>query len=430
MRLDMAKLDVYLRSIERFGATGALLSSGQPVTLKFPQGDRNATQVTPHDQLVALVREVAPPAALDQVDQNRPAKFDVDSGGTRYTLTITPRPGMWQVLVEGAGAAAATAAAPVARQPRAATAPTAADAGDMASERGQYSDAPAAPTTSGSVLLDQWTAAARSARGTDVYLATGAPPVVRVGAELQPLGDRGSLDAETISRELGIVAPAEARGAWSERGIATFTYGDGIGRVRATLTRDHRGPGAALRLLVGEPPALDRLGVGREVSAWLDARGLLLVAGTSGSGKTTTLAALVRALGDKRKRVVTFEDPIEIVHVTSPWVSQRALGEHVENLAEGIGAAMREAVDAIVLGAIPTSEDAAAVVDAVRAGHLVLAVVNAVDARGATDRLLDLLPAERRDYARAVLQHGHLGTIAPVLKGNARAFEVVPGRSG
>jgi hypothetical protein len=303
----MAKIDVYLRSIERFGAAGAVLTSGQAVTLKFPQGDRNATQITPHDQLVALAREVAPPAALAQIDGNRPAKFEIESNGFHYALTVTPRPGMWQVLIEGGAAPAAPAATPptgpVARQPRAATAPTTADAGEMAIERGQYGEAaPATRTTSGSALLDQWTNAARSARATDVYLATGAPPVARVNGELQALGDRGSLEAETISRELGVVAPAEARAAWSERGFATFTYGDGVGRVRATLTRDHRGPGATLRLLVGEPPAIERLGLSREVGGWLDTRGLVLVAGPTGSGKTTTLAALVRSLGDKRER--------------------------------------------------------------------------------------------------------------------------------
>lgn len=431
----MAKIDVYLRSIERFGAAGAVLTSGQAVTLKFPQGDRNATQVTPHDQLVALTREVAPPAALTQIDGNRPAKFDVESAGVHYTLTVTPRPGAWQVLIEGAAAPAAAAASttgPVPRQPRAATAPTVTDAGELAIERGQYDEAPApaARTTSGSALLDQWTNAARSARATDVYLATGTPPVARIGGELQPLGDRGSLDAETISRELGVVAPAEARAAWSERGLATFTYGDGVGRVRATLTRDHRGPGASLRLLVGEPPALDRLGLVRDVAPWLDGRGLVLVAGPSGCGKTTTLAALVRALADKRKRVVCIEDSIEIMHVTSPWVSQRAVGEHVPSVAAGVRTAMQEGADAIVVGTVSSPEAAAAVVEALAAGHLVLATIAASAVRGASDQLVDLVPGDRRELARAALERGLLGTIAPVVKAGARSFEVVSGRSG
>ena len=188
-------------------------------------------------------------------------------------------------------------------------------------------------TTSGSPLLDQLTAAARAAYASDIYLSAGSPAFQRVGGELAATADRGVLDAETVSRELGIVAPAEARGAWTERGSATFTYGDGMGRVRVTLSRDHRGPGATLRLLVGEPPAYDRLGVPREVGAWLDQRGLVLVAGAAGSGKTTTLAALVKALGERGRRVIAIEDPIELV-AREP-VDQPARGRRARRHARG-----------------------------------------------------------------------------------------------
>ncbi|HEY0994147.1 MAG TPA: hypothetical protein VGD80_44125, partial [Kofleriaceae bacterium] len=84
----MAKLDVYLRSIKQLGAQGALLTSGQAVTLRFPTGDRHATQITSHDQLVALIREVAPPGALDQIDKNRPAKFEIEASGARWSVAV------------------------------------------------------------------------------------------------------------------------------------------------------------------------------------------------------------------------------------------------------------------------------------------------------------------------------------------------------
>jgi twitching motility protein PilT len=438
----MARIEVYFRSIEKFGASGAILTSGQAVTMRFPQGDRHATQVTPHDQLVGMVREVAPPHVLAQIDSGRPAKFDVESQGVRYSLSIQPKPNAWQVMIEAStagqtqpsaaplpAAATQTGAVPRAATQRAQTQPS--EFAEMTIERGQYAE-PAGPrSTSGSVFLDQLTAAARTARATDVYLATGAGPAARVGSDMQPLGEARPLDAETISREIGVVAPADARASWTEKGLGVFTYGDGIGRVRATLTRDHRGPGASLRLLVGEPPAVERLGIGREAAVWLDERGgLILVAGPSGSGKTTTLAALVRGLGEKRRRVVTFEDPIEIIHVTSPWISQRAIGEHVPSISAGVASAMREAVDAIVLGAITTAEAANAAVDAVAAGHLVLATISASSARHAADQLVDLLPYDRRDLARGALEHSLLGTIAPVVKGGGRSFEVVAGRGG
>ena len=420
------KLDVYLRSIERFGAAGAILNSGQAVTLRFPTGDRNATQVTPHDQLVILVREVAPPAALDQIDRQRPVRFEVDSEGRRYAISVSPKPGAWSVAIEPASAPAPVApppqAASAARMAPARSAP-AGDALEMAIERGQYDagSAPVAVTSSGSGFLDQLTTTARGARASDIYLNAGVPPMVRAGGELSASG--AALDGDQLSREVGIVASPEARAAWQDHRIATFAYGDGAGRVRVTLTRDHRGPGAALRLLHGEAPPLDRLGLG-EVAGWLDARGLIVVAGPSGAGKTTTLASLVRGLGERRKSVVMLEDPIELLH-TGPTISQRAIGEHVRTFTEGVASAMREGADAIVVGAVTSVDAAIAVVEAVTGGHLVLTTLVAPTAATALERLLDRLPAEQRDHAHRLLAASLVGTIAPIVgRGGARTFEV------
>lgn len=429
----MSKLDAYLRSIEKFGAAGAVLSSGQPVTLRFPTGDRHATQVTPHDQLVMLVREVAPPVAHAQLDAQdaRPMRFEVTSEGTRYAITVTARPGAWTVAVEPTlGGAPAPGPAPAPTPVRARTAPVGdAGGGDMLIERGQYdAGAPSAvTTTSGSAFLDALTTQARGVRATDIFLSTGSPPILRTGGELTAGGDR-SLDAEQLSRELGAVAPAEARGAWAERGSATFAYGDGAGRVRVTLTRDQRGPGAALRLLHGEGPPLERLGLGA-VADWLADRGLIVIAGPTGAGKTTTLAAMVRALGERRRIVVAIEDPIEIVQV-APSISQRAVGDHVPTFTAGVAAAMREGADAIVIGAVTTADAAAAVIDAVAGGHLVLTTLVAPSARVAVEHMLDRLPAEQRELARALCMDELLGTVTPIVARNGtRTFEVT-GRPG
>ena len=383
---------------------------------------------------MVLVREVAPPQVIDQIDRGRPASFELDAAGGRWSIQVAPRAGAWHVVIDPLDAPVAAPAAPPVPAAPPAGAVTRPPAGaaivqppaetDMAIERGQYAEVTAATARAG--VLDQWTSAARSARATDVLLATGAPPVMRVGGELQPLGDRGPLDADTISRELGVVAPPAARATWNEGGVTTFTYGDGVGRVRATLTRDHRGPGATLRLLVGEPPAIERLAMPREVGAWLEQRGLVVVAGSSGSGKTTTLAALVRALADKNKRVITIEDPIEIVQA-SPWVSQRAIGEHVPSVAAGVASALREGADAIVIGNLAGAEAAVATLDALAGGQLVLATMT-TDPRYVLDELVEL--AGQRERARALLGRTLVGTISPVVKGGSRSFEVLTGRSG
>lgn len=412
----MAKIDVYLRSIEKYGAAGAVLTSGQAITLKFPAGDRNATQVVGHEALVQMVREIAPAQALDLIDAGRPARFDYESQGFAYTCTVSPRPGMWQLTIDGAGAAA-PAPQPRRAQTPAPVAPGAND-GELAIERGQYAeDSAAATTTSGSAALDAITHAARGQRASDVYLAANGTALVRANGELRQL-DRG-LDADAISRELGIVAPAETRAAWT----GSFTYGDGMGRVRVTLSRDHHGPAAALRLLVGEPPALDRLGVPKEVAPWLDQRGLIVIAGGAGSGKTTLLAAIVKALGERARRVIAIEDPIELVHA-GPWISQRAVGEHVASVAAGVASAMREGADAIVVGSVTEPADVAAVIDAVAAGHLVVAALG-VAAGHAASHLVALAPADHRDRAKSVVERGFLGAVAGVVQGQNRRFEVV-----
>jgi twitching motility protein PilT len=294
---------------------------------------------------------------------------------------------------------------------------------EMAIERGQYgAQTQVIPTTSGSMLLDHLTLGARGAHASDIYLSAGSPAFQRIGNELAATADRIPIDADTLSRELGLVAPQDARTAWAERGLATFAYGDGNGRVRVTLTRDHRGPGATLRLLPAEAPALAGLGLGAAAD-WLQARGLIAIGGPSGAGKTTTLAAFVRALGELRRRVVTIELPIEIVHV-SPWISQRAVGEHVATVGDGVAAAMREGADAIVVGAVTSAGDAAAVVEAVAGGHLVLTTLVAPRADVAVDRMLDRLPADQRALARSLCADALLGTIGPVVTRSGRSFEV------
>jgi len=416
----MAKLDVYLRSIRQLGAEGAVLTSGQAVTLRFPTGDRHATQITSHEQLVGLVREVAPPAAIEQLDKTRLVKFEIEAHGGRWSISVAPKPGIWHVAIDPLEAAAASS--PPTRPSRAPTG----DAPEAAIERGPYgpfgSSAMAITTASGSILLDQLTAAARAAYASDIYLSAGATAFQRVGGELAATADRAPIDGETLSRELGAVAPSAARIAWTERGGAVFAYGDGAGRVRVTLTRDHRGSGATLRLLPAEAPVLAGLGLAG-VAEWLSDRGLIAVAGPSGSGKTTTLAALVRALGEQRRRVITIEDPIEIVHV-SAWISQRAVGEHVPSVGEGVAAAMREGADAIVIGAVQTAGDAAAVIDAVSGGHLVLTTLVAPRPGVAIERMIDRLAADQRELARGLCADALLGTIGPVVTRSGRSFEV------
>jgi twitching motility protein PilT len=275
-------------------------------------------------------------------------------------------------------------------------------------------------------VLDQLTRAARAASASDLYLSAGSIGVQRVAGELISTGT-GVIDGEVIARELGAVAPPDARAAWTDAGTAMFTYGDGSGRVRVTLARDQRGPSAALRLLPAEPPTIAQLGLGGAGSAiegWLGRRGLIVIAGPSGCGKSVTLAALVRALGERRRRVVCIEDPIELVHA-SAWISQRAVGEHVASVSTGVACAMNEGADAIVIGSVCSEATARGVVEAVSGGHLVLTTVVAHSSGVALDRMIAHLAADQRELAHGLLFSGLLGAIQPLVgKAGERSFEI------
>src|SRR5215510_9151249 len=125
--IAMARIDAYVKSLEKFGAQALVLASNQSVTLRFPGGDRHATQVTPHDQLVAMVREVAPPPALDAIDAGRPARFELAAGAARFVVSVAPRADRWVVQIE---AVAAPEPAPSPEPSAAARAPAAGEPGD------------------------------------------------------------------------------------------------------------------------------------------------------------------------------------------------------------------------------------------------------------------------------------------------------------
>jgi len=304
-------------------------------------------------------------------------------------------------------------------------------AAEAAPERGPH-DGDASPTGPPvGAALDQLTRAARAAQASDLYLTAGTVVVHRVHGELVSAGT-GVIDADVISRELGVIAPPEARAAWAEVGTAMFTYGDGSGRVRVTLARDHRGPSAALRMLPDEPPPLAQLDLGANAAAvegWLGQRGLIVIAGPSGCGKTVTLGALVRALGERRRRVVAIEDPIELVHA-SAWISQRHVGEHMASVSTGVACAMNEGADAIVIGRVWSEATARGVVEAVSGGHLVLTTVVAPVAGVALDRMIAHLPADQRELAHGLLFAALLGTVQPaVAKSGERSFEITSPRA-
>ncbi len=435
----MAKIDSYLRSIERFGATGATLVSGKSVTLHFPTGDRHATQVTSHELLVAMVREVAPSNARAALETGRTVRFALDSGGVRYGLLVTPHGAEWQLVIEAppaeptAEAAALAAPSEPARSVPPVVVAEPERVGELASalaiERTQY-DEGASDTARVQALLGRLISWARAQRATELRLSTGAPAMARIDRVWVSAGEQ-PLDGDVLARELGVLAPAGARASWLERGEGWFVIADDTGRMRVTLGRDLAGPRAAVRFLRAEAPACEALGVPDVARGLLQGRGLVVVAGAPGSGKSTTLSALVRELGlGLGVPVCSLEEPIELAQRASALVSQREIGVHVESFAAGLRSAVRDGTHAIALGRCDDEDSVAALGQALDAGHLVLVEVAATSSATALARLLGGASSSSR-ARQAIAEHLRVVLFQTLCarrdRGQVAAYEVVPG---
>jgi len=256
-----------------------------------------------------------------------------------------------------------------------------------------------------SARLDAFLDAAHDLGGSDLHLRAGQPPLVRVDGALTALPYRTLDDAEleSLVRECASAADWEAL---ERDGARVFAHDAGaVGRARVSLALHHDGLLAVLRRVPRTVPRALELGLPRVLTDLVRLRdGLVLVTGPSGSGRTTTLAALVRAALEQGQHVVTLEDPIEFVHEPARGhVVQRAIGVHVASASDGLREAAAAGADLVVLGE-PT--DAATLVTALEvaaSGVRVFATSPARSAVGTLERLLEGHPSESHPALRAAL---------------------------
>jgi twitching motility protein PilT len=265
---------------------------------------------------------------------------------------------------------------------------------------GEIEDTPGAGVPDG--RLEGWLAQLVARRGSDLLLVADAPPAVRRDADLQFL-DADRLTGPEIERAVLPALSAAARRAYREKWNADGSLRRGAQRFRVNLHRERGRAAAAIRALPAEPPTLSSLGLPDEVARLARLpRGLVLVTGPTGSGKTTTLAALVGEINRSSARhVVTIEDPIEYEHAhRSSVVEQVEIGTDAPDFASALRAALRQAPDVLVIGEMRDPETMSIALAAAETGHLVLSTLHSSDTAGAVARLADSFPPERQGTVR------------------------------
>jgi twitching motility protein PilT len=287
----------------------------------------------------------------------------------------------------------------------------------------------------GEARLQRYLRAMVQLRASDLHLSSGAEPFSRIDGEIHILeGASGPLRNEDLSDMMMAIAPPEARKQYEAINDTDFAYeAEGLGRFRMNYFVDRRGPCMVARQIPIDVVTPEQLGIPNAVIdlCWLS-KGLVLVTGPTGSGKSTTLASLIDFINRNRTdHIITIEDPIEYVHPNKRClVNQRQVGVHTGSFGQALRAALREDPDVIVVGEMRDMETISIAIETAETGHLVFGTLHTTTAASTVDRVIDTFPAEEQGHIRSMLSESLRGVISQVLckrkdSGRAAAYEVL-----
>ncbi len=256
-------------------------------------------------------------------------------------------------------------------------------------------------------------------KASDVHLSSGTRPVFRVHGEMAAQADFDSLSSDAVEKLLAPIFPEKNRTEFMERHDTDFAYEiPGAARFRVNVFRDRHGVGAVFRQIPIEILTAKQLNLPEAVVRLGDlSKGLVLVTGPTGSGKSTTLAALVDYVNETRTdHIITIEDPVEFVHRNKKClVNQREIGSHTRSFKDALRAALREDPDIVLVGEMRDLETIAIAIETAETGHLVFGTLHTTTAMSTVDRIVDQFPADRQQQVRVMLADSLKGVVAQTL---------------
>ena len=277
------------------------------------------------------------------------------------------------------------------------------------------------------------------AKASDLHLCVGSPPTIRKDGRMEPLdpavpGADSALSAEAIDALLGPIMPDRNRKEFAERHDTDFAYEiAGLARFRANAFVDRKGPGAVFRVIPSKILTAEQLGLSQHLLNLCHLnKGLILVTGPTGSGKSTTLCALIDYINRTRQdHIITIEDPIEFVHENQKClINQREIRTHTDSFKDALRAALREDPDIVLVGELRDLETVAIAIETAETGHLVFGTLHTTTAASTVDRVIDQFPTDRQAQIRIMLSESLRGVIAQNLcrkigGGRVAALEVL-----
>ncbi|HKK28268.1 MAG TPA: type IV pilus twitching motility protein PilT [Gemmatimonadota bacterium] len=462
----MARIDRYIQELFAEGGRRLTVVSGEPVRLLGEGESTTLGRGSPSvEQVEALLREILPPGSADAADPGR-HEFTYEAPAGRVEVRAYRTEDALRLLVlpngpasEGNGAAGPDEeAAPAAdaggdagpdggagdASPGAAT-PDAGQAPAAGSRAGPGGESAAAPSTReaeasagderlGSAGADAADAAAPGPEAplivrlfhamvehgcSDLHVSAGNPPLFRKDGQMVDLGGWETLDPEQTRKVLFEITPDRNRAEFGETHDTDFAYEiGGLARFRCNLFMDRKGVGGVFRQIPADIMTAEDLGLPEAV---LDlchlSKGLVVVTGPTGSGKSTTLAAMIDHINDTRRdHVITIEDPIEFVHESKRClINQREVGVHTQGFKRALRAALREDPDIVLVGEMRDLETVEIALETAETGHLVFGTLHTNTAPSTVDRIIDQFPASQQNQIRTMLSESLKGVIAQTL---------------
>jgi twitching motility protein PilT len=256
-----------------------------------------------------------------------------------------------------------------------------------------------------------------TAGASDLHLTVGMPPLIRKDGSMQPLDTvAGPLTPDAMTALLDPIMPEKSRQEFEERHDTDFAYEiAGLARFRANLFLDRKGRGAVFRVIPSKILTAEQLGLSPAILQLCRLhKGLVLVTGPTGSGKSTTLCAMIDYINRERKdHIITIEDPIEFVHENKGClINQREVHTHTASFRHALRAALREDPDIVLVGEMRDLETVAIAIETAETGHLVFGTLHTTTAASTVDRVIDQFPSDRQAQIRVMLSESLRGVIA------------------
>jgi twitching motility protein PilT len=398
MTSQMAQLDRLLAVLVSRRGDSIRLVQDEPAFLMRGAETQALTRgpLTPA-QMLTIVREVAPADTEERVERGEGADFEYTMGADafvgrvhrdhgRLTVDVTPRTPI-------TGASRVTPAVIGSVVPR----------GDHEAQ----------------AVIDELLRNQVARKASDLHLRSGERPLYRVDGDIVSEASREPLSAAFLERMLLSIMPERNKAEFEELNDTDLAYElEGVARFRVNVFRDRQGIGSVIRAISSKVVTAEEMGITPEVQRLCDlSKGLVLVTGPTGSGKSTTLCGLIDLVNrTRRDHIITIEDPIEFVHANKGClITQRQVGQHTSSFKQALRAALREDPDVVLVGELRDLETVSIAIETAETGHLVFGTLHTSTAPSTIDRIIDQFPADRQSQVRVMLSESLKGVISQTL---------------